>query len=130
MFKFLRQKAGLRGAIGVVAAYAFALQMLLTGLAGAQMAAADPTGQFVTCYGAEGDHGASSNDSGTNTPRVNHVTCVVCGVASLVPPLPEAANPVVFRSGVAAAYVSVYGRRHVADRRHDPKSAQGPPQTV
>jgi hypothetical protein len=126
MLNFLRQRAGLRGAIGVMAAYALALQMLLAGMAGAQMAAADPSGLFVTCYGAETADGGHT----PNTQRINHVTCVVCGVTSLAPPLPEAATPVVFRSGITAAYVPFDGRSPVAARRHDPKSAQGPPHTV
>lgn len=129
MLNLLRHRAGLRGTIGVVAAYALALQVLFAGLAGAQMAAADPVGQSVICYGAEtvdGDHGAQK----PGTQRIHHVTCVVCGVVSLATPAPETATPVVFRVGVAAAYTSFVDRPPVAARRHDPKSAQGPPQTV
>lgn len=127
MLNFLRQKAGLRGAIGVVAAYALALQMLLAGMAGAQMAAADPAGLSVLCY-TTGD--SSESGHGKTGAPVHHVTCVVCSVAPLAPPLPETATPAVFRVGLTTAYVSA---RHVAaptERQHNPKSSQGPPQTA
>jgi hypothetical protein len=128
MLNFLRQSTGLRGAIGVMAAYALALQMLLAGMAGAQMAAADPAALSVICYGAtEGGHDTPSPNSGK---PVNHVTCVVCSVASLAPQLPETATPVVVRFAMATAYVPARNAVHTAARRHDPKSSQGPPQTA
>jgi hypothetical protein len=129
MLNLLRQRARWRGAVGIMAAYALALQMLLAGMAGAQLAAADPAAQSVICYGAS-DAAAADHGQNPGAPRIHHVTCVVCGTVSLTPPLAEAATPVVFRAGTTAAYVSVDGRRHVAARRHEPKSARGPPQTV
>ena len=52
MPKLFRRYSPVRAVVAAVAAYAFALQMLLGGIVATQMAAAGPAGEFVLCQGS------------------------------------------------------------------------------
>lgn len=122
-----KQLKRLRGAIGLIAAYALALQMLFGGIVATQMAVGAGADSFLNCSTVDNpttDNGAKGG------AKLGHGFCAVCAFASLSPPLPEAATKVFFGilSGsrpVLSPWVSHYIRR-----THDPRSSQGPPQAV
>jgi hypothetical protein len=120
---FFRARTCLQSWVAAMAAYAVALQMLLTGVPAAQgKAAAGQSDRFTICKGSgetpRGGHGQSP---------IDHSSCVLC-VASTPLAVPPDAQPVVFRSdaGVGAAWIA--RSPVIADRPHTPRSAQGPPQ--
>ena len=70
--------------VGIAAAYAFALQMMLVSIVGTQMAAAAPN-PFAICYGDAHDIGANGK---TGAP-VSHAACAVCSLLSSSPLVAE-----------------------------------------
>jgi hypothetical protein len=124
--KFPHHRHGLRGTVGVAAAFVLALQMLLAGVLATQMAVAAPAGPSAICYG-EG-HGTDSDSPSKS--RIYHASCAVCTLASFAPPVPDAAPSLTV---VATVHAVVHPLRNVsplADRHHDPRSSQGPPQAA
>lgn len=123
-----RQQSCLKGAVGAVVAFVFALQMLLAGIAATQMAAADPADPFVICYGS--GH-TPDGDTGSNKGApVHHAACAICVLASFSPPVPEIATLQLARSSApAVAHLAPQAHRGPASK-HDPRSSQGPPQTA
>jgi hypothetical protein len=78
-----RDRRRVRPWIAMMAAYALALQLLLTGIAAAHAVAADeaPAGDlFVVCHGS-GDSPAVDQD-GTAKPPVSRSSCVLCTLTS------------------------------------------------
>jgi hypothetical protein len=78
-----KARQGMRPWIAVAAAYALALQLLLTGIAAAQAAAgpdAPAGGLFAICHGA-GDNAAGDQD-GTGKPPLSRSPCVLCTLTS------------------------------------------------
>jgi hypothetical protein len=79
MLRPFRARRGLRPWVAVVAAYALALQVLLSGLAaGGLMAAADASAAelFVICHGSGN---SPSNDQGLpDEPQLPRPPCVLC----------------------------------------------------
>ena len=122
MIDILRRKTGLRAVTAMVAAYAFALQMLLTGVVATQMAAANPADPFVICTstGVDGGHG-------TTGKAVNHLTCAVCSLATSTPTVSGEHAAVVFQIAVPALYTPADAASASGTRRHEPRSSQGPP---
>jgi hypothetical protein len=125
---FLRRKAWLRGAIGVVAAYVLALQTLLAGIVATQMAVGDPANPFVICYGS-GDNG-STESAPLDKPRahVDHANCAICTFAASSPPIPR--SPAIARITVAVSFGTVAPAPAIGNDRHNPRSSQGPPQSA
>lgn len=123
---FVRWKTWLRGAVGITAAYALALQMLLTGIAATQMAAADSASPFVICYGSHAQDGGGGNDS----TRIHHASCVACAFVAFSSPVPETAAPFVRVEPTEAAPPSGPQIPRNAALHRTPRSSQGPPQSV
>jgi hypothetical protein len=119
---FWRRRGWLRGVVGIAAAYAFVLQMVLVSIVGTQMAAAAPN-PFAICYGDA--HGPGANGK-TGTP-VNHATCVVCSLLSSSPLVADALKANTPAPVVTPALRSMVQRVLGADTRHSPRSSQGPP---
>jgi hypothetical protein len=109
--------------VGIAAAYAFALQMVLVSIVGTQMAAAAQN-PFAICYGEAHDGGANGK---TGAP-VNHATCAVCSLLSSSPLAAEAAKAHAPAPVVTLASRPIVRRVLGADTRHGPRSSQGPPQ--
>ncbi|TAK47309.1 MAG: DUF2946 domain-containing protein [Xanthobacteraceae bacterium] len=128
MLARLRGKGWLRGAIGVATAFVFAVQMLMAGIAATQMATAGPFDSSAICYGG---HSSDDNGAGSPTKQINHATCVICVLASFSAPLPskvEPAHPI--EAFVTAADRPAAQIRLATSRNHNPRTSQGPPQTV
>jgi hypothetical protein len=122
---FWHRKGWLRGAVGIAAAYAFVLQMMLVGIVGTQMAAAAPN-PFAICYGEAHDAGANGK---TGAP-VNHATCAVCSLLSSSPLVADASGANVPAPAVTLVLRIVFQHVPGATSRHSPRSSQGPPQAA
>jgi Protein of unknown function (DUF2946) len=82
MLRPLRARRGMRSWVAMVAAYALALQVLLSGLAaGGLLAAADASAGelFVICHGS--GNGPSNDQGLPDDPQLPHAPCVLCTLA-------------------------------------------------
>jgi hypothetical protein len=122
---FWRRKGWLRGVVGITAAYAFALQMVLVSIVGTQMAAAAPADPFAICYG-DTHEGASGK---TGAP-VHHATCAVCSLLSFSPLVSDAPKANTPAPVIALVSRVVVQRAPGARLEHSPRSSQGPPQAA
>jgi hypothetical protein len=113
----------LRSLTALIAAYAFALQMMLAGVVATEMAAADPAAAAQACVS-----GAGAADK-TGAP-LHHGPCVVCAFASFSPPVPQAAEPAASRLAIDAPFAPATAAFSFESRWHDPQSARGPPRTA
>lgn len=123
-----RTKGRLRALVAVAAAYAFVLQLLLTGILATQMAAASAASAdpFAICYSgasAEGEH------NGAGAPAT-HQTCYVCAVAWTVPLSPAAAKPTLIRFSSTVAFRPAAAPAALTGQTHSPRTSQGPPQVA
>lgn len=116
----------LRAVVAMVAAYAFALQMLFAGIVTAQ-AAGVPADPFAICASTD-----TSTDSGHTKggAPVAHQSCIVCTVAPAASLPTFAIDPVAFRFGVAVSFQPAPAPLDIAIQSHNPRSSQGPPQHV
>jgi hypothetical protein len=114
-----------RSLVAATTAYVLVLQMLLTGVAAAEMAAstgaADP---FVICHSDAAVPGADEKNTGAPT---SHATCILCTLATVAVPGGAAAGPTLDRVRVDAAFRSAMPPRAVGHDQHDPRCSQGPP---
>jgi len=111
--------------VAVAAAYAVALQMLLSAAVASQMAAAAPSGAFPICFGVV--EPADAAGKGDLVP-VHQASCILCTVG-LSAPVDLAAPGV--RPGLAWADVvrpHPMGDPHLAQAPPSPRLSQGPPQ--
>jgi hypothetical protein len=118
----------LRTWVAVAAAYAFVLQVLLTGILATQMAvasaaSADP---FAICYSGTS---AGGEHNGAGAPPT-HQTCYVCAVATAVPLTPAAAEPTLISFSHAAAFRPAPVLPAFVGQLHSPRTSQGPPQVA
>ena len=125
MFRVLRGNRWLKGAIGIAAAYIIAAQMMLAGLAAAQMAATDHADQNVICYGS------GAPDSGSKgATKIHRASCVICAVASFSPPIPDVVTACAF-GPTAEIALQVPPPAPLSHAPQDtPRTSRGPPQTV
>jgi hypothetical protein len=111
----------------MAAAYAVALQMLLSAAVASQMAATAPSGAFPICYGAV----AGSDGTGQGDAALLHqASCVLCSVG-LSAPVDQAVaivEPAYVGNGVIVE--GVLARAHLPQAPPSPRLSQGPPQTV
>jgi hypothetical protein len=121
---FLRREMHLRAVVGIIAAYALALQMLLAASLAAHIAATKPFGTFFMCKGNDG----SEVERGKAGLPVNRAVCLVCVFVSSSPPLPKAGDPDVIWLAVATSYVPASISLAAGNRRHQPRCSRGPPQ--
>ncbi|MDC7785668.1 hypothetical protein PQJ75_06155 [Rhodoplanes sp. TEM] len=124
MFRALRQQRFSR-VVGLVAAYALALQMLLAGIVATQMAVSGDSALATLCFGT----GDTPDGSGTTPAPATHSPCAICAFTSATPPLPATA-------GLALPQACRRIRRRARTtprrraRRRDPRSSRGPPPAV
>jgi hypothetical protein len=126
---FQRANSRLRTVVAIATAYAFALQLLLTGILATQMAVASAASAnpFAICYSgtpAGGDH------NGAGTPTAHQTCCNVCAVAWIAPPSPPASQPSVIRFVSAVAFRAAAAPPALAGQTHSPRTSQGPPQVA
>ena len=117
----------MRGALSVMLAYAFLLQLVAAGLA------VDRSGAMVMAAGADGSvlcSGAADGPGGDpSMPPADHsACCVLCASHSPVPLLPAvagAAMPVA--SDHRPGPIPLAGSAGSGHDRREPRSSQGPP---
>ncbi|MFD2181761.1 DUF2946 family protein [Rhodoplanes azumiensis] len=129
MVRRLRHPA-LKRAVGLLAAYALALQMLLAGMVATQMAVAGD-GAAALCFTTGGASDATTaTPDGTGAPPASpHTPCAVCVFASLAPPLPVIAGLAIPQARAQRSRRPV-GRAGRRVRRHEPRSSRGPPRAA
>jgi hypothetical protein len=123
-----RRRSAVRAWVALAASYAFALQLLLTGIVVTQMtvaaAAADP---FAICAA---DPNSQDTSHRSNDPHAAHQACAICTFASSAPLLPAAGHRIARAMEAAAAFHPAAVAVAVARGRHNPRSSQGPPRNV
>jgi hypothetical protein len=107
--------------VALVAAYALAFQLLLTGFAAAQITDASGTDAFEICYGA------TTGDQHKPGFPAAHQTCVLCSVAAAASLPPPSAAPTVLRFAQAMEFRGRADQVVSVSRRQSPRSSQGPP---
>jgi hypothetical protein len=113
--------------IAMMAAYAIALQMMLSAAVASQMEATPSSGPFPICYGA----GLSNDGSGQgDTALVHQASCVLCsmGLSAPVDVVPSAVGPVCCGTGIVIEAVAA--RAHLPQAPPSPRLSQGPPQSA
>lgn len=111
--------------IAMIAAYAVALQMLLTAAVAGQMAAA-PSGSSPICYGATLTDGAGH----AGVMPLHQASCILCSIG-----LSTSVDLVVASVTPAYCWKDVFFEDHaaspsLAQAPPSPRLSQGPPQTV
>jgi hypothetical protein len=125
VLQILRRKTGLRTAIGIAAAYALVLQMVLVAVLAPQMAMASVDGLAFSAI----CHSDGTADDGTGPANAaRHNACAVCVQAHAAPGLAPLAATLPVRIASAARFVVVPPHAPARQRQHDPRSSQGPPQ--
>jgi hypothetical protein len=114
-----------RAAVGILVAYTLGLQLLLGGIAAAQMAAAHANDPAAICFG----DASSTADEGKARSSVDYASCVVCALISFSPPPPEGSGSGVFELDTGARSTVAMGTLSLRSSRHDPQTARGPPVT-
>lgn len=112
--------------IAMIAAYAVALQMLLSAAVASQMAAA-PSGPGPICYGAAVTADGTGHDG---TVPLHQPSCILCTVGLSAPvdlAIPSVA-PACFDKGVVVESYAV--SPSLAQAPPSPRLSQGPPQTA
>jgi hypothetical protein len=124
------RRAWLKGAVSTATAFVLALQMLLVSVLATQMAAAAPADPFVICYGEGHSQGGDESQPGTDHTRIHHASCVICALASFAPPLADVVQSLATTATADTVALSHACAPPRADRSHDPRSSQGPPQAA
>jgi hypothetical protein len=108
----------------MAAAYAVALQMLLSAVVASQMAAAAPSGGFPICFGVT--QPADAAGKGDLVP-VHQASCILCtvGLSAPVDFTAPMAQPGLAWTDVARP--RPMGDPHVAQAPPSPRLSQGPP---
>ena len=132
MSRLRNARIRLRPWIAMAAAYAFALQILLSGVLTSQLAAADngsAGGQFFICHGSDG----SPDDGlgGAGQPQGHQPPCLLCVLAGGSPAvLPAAHAAVIFVAKMVSQIVP--GNNDRIFEYHSPTGQyqRGPPASV
>jgi hypothetical protein len=112
----------LRTWVALVAAYAFALQAILTGLATAQMTAAAGGDLSAICLSMGGD-----GEKPASAP-LSHQSCVVvCATTAAVSLPAQAVAFIAPQFGAAIEFGGLTERAAHVSHVHSPRSSQGPP---
>lgn len=113
--------------IAMIAAYAVALQMLLSAAVASQMAAAAPSGASPICYGASLAGGGTGQGDAV---LLHEASCILCSIG-LSAPVDLAVASVAPAYCVRCMIVEdVAASPSLAQAPPSPRLSQGPPQTV
>src|SRR2546427_5315112 len=85
-----RRRSTFRAWVALAASYAFALQLLLTGIVATQMTAGSSADPFVICTADPGSPDGSHGGNGTDAA---HDACAICAFASSISLLPAIGHP-------------------------------------
>ena len=123
-------KSDWRRAVGLIAAYAFALNVMLTGFAAHAAPSLDPFSVICLSAASGGDHAAATGNDGKGTAPVHHDcgNCTLCGVApSALPSFQVLLNlQFIVRSSIVADAT----RRQAVEIKSLPGQPRAPPQTA
>lgn len=124
----MRQKHKWQTWIGVVTAFAFALQAFLAAAVSTQMAVAAPVESFAICHSiadpADSQHPPSGPTHGAYDP------CTICSFASAGGLAPSLVPMAFARIGKAVIAQQPPLMRVVVGKQRSPQVPQGPPQTA
>jgi hypothetical protein len=123
----VRTKSLLRGVVGVVTGYLFAIQLILAGAVATQMAA--PSELQAICHGVD----AAVSGVPQKTPAQSadhHVGCPICAFSSGIPPLPDTSPILPNRRSLENPTTTISWFTKSSRRQHEPRSSQGPPPVV
>ncbi len=126
MLRAGRTSAGVRPWVALVAAYALAFQVLLSGFAASRVQAADGAAAdlFVICHG----DGSSSNDGGSGPAKSAQPSCMLCTLAKgahAILPLAHAISALDARSDALVALPG--GERIIQYESPTGRYSRGPP---
>jgi hypothetical protein len=122
-----RRRPAVRAWVALAAGYAFALQLLLTGIVVTQMTVGAAFDPFVIC---SADPNSQDTSHGSNDPHAAHQACAICTFASSAPLLPAVGHRIALAMEAAGEFHPAAVAVTVARGRHDPRSSQGPPRDV
>jgi len=123
----MRQGRKWRAWVGVVAAYALALQTLLTAVVATRMAAA-PSDSFTICLANSDQSDDQHQPTGTTHPA--HQTCIICSYASTAAVPPSAVTIAFVLIGDATVSWQTPRTPVVLSKQRSPQVSQGPPQAA
>lgn len=113
----------LRSWAAIAAAFALALQVMLTGILATQTAAV-AADAFAIC------HGTTDGVVDQQAPRGEHPgcpACIICTGATIASLSAAAGTPIVVRFGDAVEFRAVPASPTVVGGLHSPRLSQGPP---
>lgn len=110
----------------MIAAYAVALQMLLSAAVASQMAATGPSGSSI-CYGSVLN--GEEHGQGDAVP-LHQASCILCGVGLSDPADIAVAAIAPVHDGKGIVVAGVAADTHLPQAPPSPRLSQGPPQTV
>lgn len=123
----MRQKHKLRTWIGALAAYAFAVQMLLTAAVATRMAVATTSDSFAICHTVSDDASTQPQSPGNPTHAVHH-PCIICSFAA-AGALPASQATIAFaRIDTVAVVWHARWTPVFLGKQRTPQIPQGPPQ--
>ena len=118
---FFRARGLLRSLLAILAAYAMALQMLLTSIAGWHPLSDSP-GPAVICLASGNVQG-----DGHDQPPVEHPPCLLCILAATCFAVLASPHAPALRSDAGSALAWKFSASVRSDRAHAPNWARGPP---
>ena len=124
----LRQRGSWRGAIGLIAAYAIALQAVLAAFAPLPANAQDFGRLGIICFGS-GSVAQPAGDTDAPMPAAGAYHCVLCGLAPAALPQPEMLHTPL-RHAECTEYRNPAEQAYIA--RPEPRAgpSRAPPRTV
>jgi len=114
-----------RKTASVAVAYVFALQLMLASVVSAQMVSSVTGGSTEICHEALVD--PSSPSAPSKSSDVHGAFCAVCAFVAHAPSLPPSTHCQIERYAHAVGALVPDIALDVANRRHDPRTSQGPP---
>jgi hypothetical protein len=125
---FTRTRA--RAAIGLIAAYAIALQTLFAAFAPLPVNAAGIDFTQVICFGSGNASGPAGDDSNAPAPASGKFHCVLCVSQAAAAILPEPETGLPARSAIAAIFAPAAADFLLAPAQAQSGPARAPPLTV
>jgi hypothetical protein len=123
-----RERTRARSWIALVAAYAFVLHAMLSGVALSQMAAAVASDlPVVLCAGGHADDATGSGGSDQTDKAISCAACAICAFAGALATPPAGAHAARLPIVTGAALALPAQLAPVAARTAGPRLSQGPP---
>ncbi|MGY8661797.1 hypothetical protein Q3C01_05435 [Bradyrhizobium sp. UFLA05-109] len=122
-----KTKPCLRGLVGITIAHVLAFQLILTAALATQMAFV-PDGDQAICHNVS--TGGTNNDTHPAQPVNDHETCGICVFAACSSVVVAQQQMLVVWPSRAITLRANCWTDNTPQRRHEPRSSQGPPPIV